>query len=110
MLQSHQPERPVFRALLSGDQERFYAAEIAAREAAGLPPFGRLASLLVSAKERSAAEAHARRLAQAGHALCRRRSIPGSGFSDLPIPPSRCCGKAPGSADPESAAQCAARP
>jgi len=53
--------------LLSGDHERFYAEEIAARQAAGLPPFGRLASLLVSARERAAAEAHARRLAEAGH-------------------------------------------
>jgi primosomal protein N' len=32
------------RALLSGDTERFYAEEIASRERAGLPPFGRLAA------------------------------------------------------------------
>jgi primosomal protein N' (replication factor Y) len=69
VLQSYQPGHPVIAALLSGDQAAFYAAEIANREAAGLPPFGRLASMLVSAKDRSAAESHARLLAEAGHRL-----------------------------------------
>lgn len=71
LLQTYQPEHPVIRALRSGDHERFYAEEIAARKAAGLPPFGRLASLLVSAREKPAAEHHARLLAQAGHRLIR---------------------------------------
>lgn len=71
LLQTYQPEHPVIRALLSGDHERFYAEEITARRAACLPPFGRLASLLVSAKERPAAEAHARKLAEAGHGALR---------------------------------------
>jgi len=70
-LQTYQPEHPVIQALRSGDHERFYAEEIAARKAAGLPPFGRLASLLVSAREKTAAEQHARLLAQAGHRLIR---------------------------------------
>ena len=48
------------QALLSGDAERFYREEIRMREAAGLPPFGRLAALIVSADDREAAEAHAR--------------------------------------------------
>lgn len=69
VLQSFQPRHPVMAALLSGDHRAFYAAEIANREAAGLPPFGRLASVLVSAKDRSAAENHARLLAEAGHRL-----------------------------------------
>ena len=34
------------------------------REMAGLPPFGRLAALIVSASEREAAEGHARAMAQ----------------------------------------------
>lgn len=69
LLQSYAPEHPVIRALLSGDQARFYAEEIAARDAAMMPPFGRLAMLTVSAKEKPAAEAYIRRLAQLGHAL-----------------------------------------
>ncbi len=76
LLQTYQPTHPVIAALLSGDHERFYAEEIAARRAAGLPPYGRLASLVVSARERPAAEAHARLLAQAGHREIRALALP----------------------------------
>lgn len=76
VLQSYQPKHVVIRALLSGDEASFYAAEIASREAAGLPPFGRLAAILVSAKDRSAAEAHARNLAEAGFRLMEEGAIP----------------------------------
>ncbi len=69
MIQTFQPEHPVIAAILSGDAERFYAQEIALRERAGLPPFGRLAALIVSAKDAGAAEAHARALARAAHKL-----------------------------------------
>ncbi|PSC05872.1 primosomal protein N' [Alsobacter soli] len=64
LLQTFQPDHPVLKALLSGDVERFYAEEIAMRRAAGLPPFGRLAAVIVSADERGPAEAHARALAR----------------------------------------------
>lgn len=73
VLQSYQPKHPVIAALLSGDHAAFYAAEIANREAAGLPPFGRLASLVVSARNRIAAESHARLIAEAGHRLMAER-------------------------------------
>lgn len=69
LLQTYQPRHPVIAALLSGDHHSFYAAEIAAREAAGLPPFGKLAALLVSAKDKGAADNYARALAEAGHRL-----------------------------------------
>ena len=62
-LQTHQPNHPVMKALIACDREAFYASEIEARERAGYPPFGRLASLVVSAGERHTADAHARRLA-----------------------------------------------
>ncbi|CAO4176589.1 primosomal protein N' [Methylorubrum populi] len=64
LVQTYQPEHPVIAALLSGDADRFYEEEIAAREAAGLPPFGRLAALIVSAEEREKAEAHGQALAR----------------------------------------------
>jgi primosomal protein N' (replication factor Y) len=64
LIQTFAPEHPVLKALLSGDSARFYAEEIAAREAAGLPPFGRLAGIIVSAPDRGEAEAHARALAR----------------------------------------------
>lgn len=49
MLQSHMPEHPVLQALASGDRDGFLEREIAAREMAEMPPFGRLAALIVSA-------------------------------------------------------------
>jgi primosomal protein N' (replication factor Y) len=69
MLQTWQPEHPVIAALLSGDVERFYAEEAEQRRRGGLPPFGRLAAIIVSGEDRGGAEAHARALARAAHAL-----------------------------------------
>jgi primosomal protein N' (replication factor Y) len=63
LLQTHQPEHPVMRALIAQDREAFYASEIEARERAGYPPFGRLASLIISAGDRPTAEGFARKLA-----------------------------------------------
>src|SRR5687768_16273050 len=65
LVQTHQPEHPVMRALISGDRAAFYDAEIAARERDGYPPFGRLASLIVSGGDKHAAESFARKLAMA---------------------------------------------
>jgi primosomal protein N' (replication factor Y) len=64
-VQTHQPEHPVMRALLSGDRDKFYDTEIASREAAGYPPFGRLAALIVSGGDRHETEGFARRIAAA---------------------------------------------
>jgi primosomal protein N' (replication factor Y) (superfamily II helicase) len=62
-LQTHQPEHPVMKALVANDREAFYASEIDQRERTGYPPFGRLASLIISAGDRSTAESFARKLA-----------------------------------------------
>jgi primosomal protein N' (replication factor Y) len=64
MVQTYQPDHPVLAALISGNAERFYREETAAREAAGLPPFGRLAALIVSGADRAEAEAFGRNLAR----------------------------------------------
>jgi len=69
LVQTWQPEHPVIRALLSGEAERFYSEETEQRRKAGLPPFGRLAALIVSGKDRASAEAHGRALIRAAHAL-----------------------------------------
>ncbi|MBK5960953.1 primosomal protein N' [Rhodoplanes elegans] len=62
LIQTHQPEHPVMRALIAGDREAFYASEIDIRERLHYPPFGRLASLIVSGSDRAAVETHARKL------------------------------------------------
>jgi primosomal protein N' (replication factor Y) len=69
LVQTWQPDHPVIRALLSGEAERFYSEESEQRRKAGLPPFGRLAAFIVSGKDRGSAEAHARALLRAAHAL-----------------------------------------
>ncbi|MGB3722548.1 MAG: primosomal protein N', partial [Pacificimonas sp.] len=46
-VQTHQPEAPVIDALVRADAEGFYTAEIEARREAAMPPFGRLAALIV---------------------------------------------------------------
>jgi primosomal protein N' (replication factor Y) len=61
-LQTHQPEHPVMKALVACDREAFYASEIASRERTLYPPFGRLASLIISAGDRATAEGYARKL------------------------------------------------
>ena len=64
-LQTHQPEHPVMKALILGDREAFYSSEIALREKTGYPPFGRLASLVITANDRHGAESYGRTLASA---------------------------------------------
>ena len=48
LLQTFQPEHPVIRAILAGDEEGFWRAEAAERKAAGVPPYGRLAGIILS--------------------------------------------------------------
>jgi len=63
LIQTYSPEHPVVQALVSGDREAFYASEIETRRRAHLPPFGRLASIIVSAADRHTAEKHAQAMA-----------------------------------------------
>lgn len=65
LIQTYQPDHPVMRAIVSGDAEAFYAREIEERERSALPPFGRLAALIISADNRPDAENHARALRRA---------------------------------------------
>ena len=65
ILQTWAPDHPVMKALVSGDAARFYAEETRQRARAGLPPFGRLAAIVVSGPNFNAAQAYARALAHA---------------------------------------------
>ncbi|MGK2284979.1 primosomal protein N' [Pedomonas sp. V897] len=64
MLQTYQPEAPVLKALVAGDIEGFYRAESAARERHGMPPFGRLAALILSGPDQGAVNDAAQALAR----------------------------------------------
>jgi len=65
LLQTYAPEHPVLQAIAAQDREAFVAAEMEAREASGLPPFGRLAALILSGPDAGQLEDYARKLAAA---------------------------------------------
>ena len=65
LVQTRAPHAPVMAALLSGDADAFYAAETAARRDARMPPFGRLAALIISSEDARAAEDTAAALGRA---------------------------------------------
>jgi primosomal protein N' (replication factor Y) len=60
LIQTHDPSSPVIQALVGGDSEGFYMAEASARREAGMPPFGRLAAIIVSAENQGEASEAAR--------------------------------------------------
>jgi primosomal protein N' (replication factor Y) len=62
LVQTHDPDAPVIAALVSGDGPGFYAAETEARREAAMPPFGRLAAIVVSAEDALETEEVARRI------------------------------------------------
>ncbi|MFN3932961.1 MAG: primosomal protein N' [Brevundimonas sp.] len=64
ILQTWTPEHPVLMALAAGDRDAFVEAEMAEREAAALPPHGRLAAIILSGENAMAVEKVARELAE----------------------------------------------
>jgi primosomal protein N' (replication factor Y) (superfamily II helicase) len=69
LIQTWMPDQPVMKALATGDRDRFLEAEADARRNAGLPPFGRLAALIVSAGDAESADFAARALSRAAPQL-----------------------------------------
>lgn len=65
MIQTYMPDHPVIAAVAGGDRDRFLAVELAARREAGMPPFGRLAAIIVSGSDEAAVKRTSRDLARA---------------------------------------------
>lgn len=90
LMQTYQPEHPVIRAILAGDEDRFWAAEAREREAAGVPPYGRMAGIILSAPDAALAF-------EAGNLLARQdaplRAIGAQVFGPAPAPISRVRGR-----------------
>jgi primosomal protein N' (replication factor Y) len=53
LFQTYQPDHPVLQALVAGDKDLFLERESEAREAQNLPPYGKLASIILSGSDRS---------------------------------------------------------
>ncbi len=63
-VQTYMPEHPVMQAIISSDREAFLEREIRQRQSATLPPYGRLAALIVSARDKELAELFVRDVAR----------------------------------------------
>ncbi len=63
LLQTYAPDHAVMQALAAQDRDAFVEAEMAMREDAGLPPFGRLAAVIASGLVISALDAYVEALA-----------------------------------------------
>ena len=65
LMQTWAPEHAVMQALAAQDRDAFVAAEMAEREIAGLPPFGRLAAVIASGLDPAQLEAFVQGMARA---------------------------------------------
>ena len=62
VIQTYMPDNPVIKALGDGSKESFLRAEVNDRRSMGMPPFGRLVALIISSKDKNAADIVAREL------------------------------------------------
>ncbi len=90
LLQTHQPEHPVIRAILGGDEEAFWKAEAAERRAAGVPPYGRMAGVILSGPDVAQVFDFAGELARRDGPL---RRVGAQVFGPAPAPISRVRGR-----------------
>lgn len=90
LLQTFQPEHPVIRAILAGDEEGFWRAEAEGRRQAGVPPYGRMAGIILSSPDMQA-------VFDLGEALARRdgpiRAVGAQVFGPAPAPIARIRGR-----------------
>lgn len=90
LMQTFQPEHPVIRAILSGDEESFWKAEAAERQAAGVPPYGRMAGIILSGPDLAAVFDLGNAMARNDGAL---RQIGAQLFGPAPAPIARVRGR-----------------
>ncbi len=90
LVQTHQPEHPALRAILTGDDEGFWRAEAEARRAARMPPYGRLAGVIVTGPDEPRTWDTARALARAAEPL---RAAGAEVWGPAPAPIARIRGR-----------------
>ncbi len=64
-LQTYQPDHPVLQAIARGDDDAFYALQMEERKLLSMPPFSRLASVIISGANQSMVQEYGARLARA---------------------------------------------
>ncbi len=90
LIQTHQPEHPALRAILTGDDEAFWRAEAEARRRATMPPYGRLAGVIVTGTDEARTWEAARALARASDGL---RAAGAELWGPAPAPVARVRGR-----------------
>ena len=90
LIQTHQPEHPCLRAILTGDDEGFWRAEADLRRRAGAPPFGRMAGIIVTGVDEARTWDVARALGRAAETL---RSAGVEVYGPAPAPIARVRGR-----------------
>jgi len=65
LIQTHMPDHEALIALAEGDREGFISAELGMREILGLPPYGKLAAIIISAPDAAKANEFARKVLNA---------------------------------------------
>jgi primosomal protein N' (replication factor Y) (superfamily II helicase) len=65
LIQTRNPDDPVMRALMAGTRDSFLDEEITSRERSMMPPFGRLASLILAGTDAALVHETGRKLASA---------------------------------------------
>jgi primosomal protein N' (replication factor Y) len=90
LLQTFQPDHQVIRAILTGEEEAFWRAEAKEREALGMPPYGRLAGIILSSPDIQAVFDLGNHLARADAPL---RAIGAQVFGPAPAPIARIRGR-----------------
>ncbi|MEI6730970.1 MAG: primosomal protein N', partial [Pseudomonadota bacterium] len=90
-LQTYMPEHHVMQALLKGGRDQFMELEAEMREDAAMPPYGKLAAVIVEGKDEGEVTAFMRDLANAGSKM----QIDGSPLilGPAPAPLTRISGK-----------------
>ena len=63
-VQTYMPEHPAMQAIVTGDRDMFLENEIRQRQAGLLPPYGRLAAVVISARDKDLAQLYARDVAR----------------------------------------------
>lgn len=63
-VQTYNPDHPVMQAIVTGDREAFLAQEIKQRQLGELPPYGRLAAVIVTHRDKEVAADYARAMAR----------------------------------------------
>lgn len=90
LMQTYQPDHPVIRSILAGDEEGFWQAEAKEREAAGMPPYGRLAGIILSGPDVAAVFDAGNQLARNDRAL---RDVGAQVYGPAPAPIARVRGR-----------------